>query len=138
MKHLHAFGKLAFTAIATAALAACGGSDSPTTKAPAFKLEIASTEGFPGTYGDVGEYETVKGTLSGEVEKTKVEAIISTMMTISKVIVCAPSESHGNTSIAATQQPAAAAALMFCARSRLAAAMRAPASTSSRSVCRVR
>ena len=68
MKHLHAFGQLAFTAIATAALAACGGSDSPTPKAPAFKLEIVSTEAFPGTYGDVGEYETVKGTLSGEVD----------------------------------------------------------------------
>ena len=67
MKHLHAFGPLAFTVIATAALAACGGSDS-TTKAPAFKLEVTSTEAFPGTYGDVGEYETVKGTLSGEVD----------------------------------------------------------------------
>ncbi len=68
MKQLHAFGKLALTAAAAAALAACGGSDSTPTKAPAFKLEVTSTEAFPGTYGDVGEYETVKGTLSGEVD----------------------------------------------------------------------
>ncbi|WP_226449637.1 hypothetical protein [Acidovorax radicis] len=69
MRPLHAFGKIALTAAAAAALAACGGSsNSDAAKGPAFKLEITGTEAFPGTYGDVGEYQRVTGTLSGEVD----------------------------------------------------------------------
>ena len=72
MQPLRAFGKLALTAAAAAALAACGGSgssngdDAP--KGPALKLQITATEAFPGSYGDVGEYERLTGTISGEVD----------------------------------------------------------------------
>ncbi|MFY3382885.1 alpha/beta hydrolase domain-containing protein [Paracidovorax sp. MALMAid1276] len=55
------------TAAAAATLAACGGSGS-SNDGPAFKLAITATEAFPGTFGDVGEYERVTGTLSGEVD----------------------------------------------------------------------
>ncbi|HCL86858.1 MAG TPA: hypothetical protein DIC45_10265 [Comamonadaceae bacterium] len=62
-------GKLALAAMAAAALAACGGSSNDgTPQGPSFKLEITSTEAFPGSYGDVGEYERLTGTLSGEVD----------------------------------------------------------------------
>ena len=59
---------IALTTVAAAAIAACGGSSNDAAKGPAFKLEITATEAFPGTYGDVGEYERVTGTLSGEVD----------------------------------------------------------------------
>ena len=57
MKPLRAFGKLALTAAAAAAITACGGSSNDAPKGPALKLAITATEAFPGTYGDVGEYE---------------------------------------------------------------------------------
>jgi len=68
MKPLRAFGKLALTAAAAAAITACGGSSNDAPKGPALKLAITATEAFPGTYGDVGEYERVTGTISGEVD----------------------------------------------------------------------
>jgi hypothetical protein len=69
--HLHTLGALALTAAAAAAITACGGSSSDdglTGKAPAMKLEITAREDFPGTYGTVGAYERLTGTLSGEVD----------------------------------------------------------------------
>ena len=66
MKPLRAFGKLALTAAAAAVIAACGGSSSDAPKGPSLKLAITATEAFPGTYGDVGEYERVTGTISGD------------------------------------------------------------------------
>ncbi len=62
-------------AFATCLLAACGGSDSepaPAPSAPAatpqFKLTVSATEDFPGSYGTVGAYEKLSGTLAGEVD----------------------------------------------------------------------
>ena len=64
-------------ALTTCLLAACGGSDSepaaaPPPPAPAatpqFKLTVSATEDFPGTYGTVGAYEKLTGTLAGEVD----------------------------------------------------------------------
>ncbi|CAN7341845.1 alpha/beta hydrolase domain-containing protein [Acidovorax sp. LjRoot118] len=71
-KHpLPTWGAIALTAAAAAAVTACGGSSSDdglTSKAPAMKLEITAREDFPGTYGTVGTYERLTGTLSGEVD----------------------------------------------------------------------
>ena len=71
-KHpLPTWGAIALTAAAAAAVTACGGSsndDGLTGKAPAMKLEITAREDFPGTYGTVGTYERLTGTLSGEVD----------------------------------------------------------------------
>ena len=60
------------------ALTACGGSDhddgtttapaTPVAGTPQLKLTITATTDFPGTYGTVGAYEQVTGTLSGEVD----------------------------------------------------------------------
>jgi len=58
-------------AFSTCLLAACGGSDAePAAPAatPQFKLTISTTEDFPGTYGSVGAYEKLTGTLAGEVD----------------------------------------------------------------------
>jgi hypothetical protein len=52
-------------------LAACGGDDdAPATRAatPRVTLAITATEDFAGSYGTVGAYERVTGTLSGEVD----------------------------------------------------------------------
>ncbi|MES2611653.1 MAG: hypothetical protein V4679_15505, partial [Pseudomonadota bacterium] len=68
---LPTFGVIALSAAAAAALTACGGSNSDdglTGKAPAMRLEITAREDFPGTYGTVGAYERLTGTLSGEVD----------------------------------------------------------------------
>ena len=40
MRSLHAFGKIALTTVAAAAIAACGGSSYDAAKGPAFKLEM--------------------------------------------------------------------------------------------------
>jgi hypothetical protein len=56
---------------AAALLAACGGSDDDapaTPKTPQLRLTITATEAFAGTYGTVGEYERLSGTLAGEVD----------------------------------------------------------------------
>ena len=60
------------------ALTACGGSDhddavtpvptTPVAVTPQLKLTITATTDFPGTFGTVGAYEQVTGTLSGEVD----------------------------------------------------------------------
>ena len=56
--------------VAATLLAACGGSDTsnPPAATPQLRLSITATEAFPGTYGDVGEYERLTGTVSGEVD----------------------------------------------------------------------
>lgn len=58
------------TALAACLLAACGSDDEPAAPAatPQFKLSISATEDFPGTYGSVGAYERLSGTLAGEVD----------------------------------------------------------------------
>ncbi|GKS85529.1 hypothetical protein AVMA1855_15275 [Acidovorax sp. SUPP1855] len=55
--------------LAAALLAACGGSDSPpAASAPQMRLSITATEDVAGTYGSVGAYEKLTGTLRGEVD----------------------------------------------------------------------
>lgn len=53
--------------------AACGGGSSsnppaPPAATPELRLSITSTEDYPGSFGSVGEYERVRGTISGEVD----------------------------------------------------------------------
>ena len=60
-------------AIAAAlALAACGSDDddngAPATATPQFTLTVTSTADFPGSYGSVGAYERLEGTLAGEID----------------------------------------------------------------------
>jgi hypothetical protein len=59
----------------TMLVAACGGGGGDDAGAaatpaatPAITLAITATEDFPGSYGDVGAYEKLTGTLSGEVD----------------------------------------------------------------------
>ncbi|WP_280156136.1 alpha/beta hydrolase domain-containing protein [Piscinibacter sp. XHJ-5] len=62
-----------------ALLAGCGGGDdAPAPSAtPQATLTITATEDFPGSYGDVGGYEKLTGTLAGEVDpKDRHNAII--------------------------------------------------------------
>lgn len=52
---------------------ACGGGSSsnppaPPAATPELRLSITSTEDYPGSFGSVGEYERVRGTLQGEVD----------------------------------------------------------------------
>lgn len=59
--------------LAAALLAACGSShdDAPAAQpvaAPQIRMTIASTEDMEGSFGDVGAYEKVTGTLHGEVD----------------------------------------------------------------------
>lgn len=52
-------------------LAACGGSDddaAPAPKTPELRLTISATEDFAGSYGSVGAYERLTGTIAGEVD----------------------------------------------------------------------
>ncbi|PZP94760.1 MAG: hypothetical protein DI587_24640 [Variovorax paradoxus] len=63
------------TAVLVAALlAACGGSDNddppvtPPAATPQLKLSVTATEDFPGSYGSVGAYEKLTGSISGEVD----------------------------------------------------------------------
>jgi hypothetical protein len=51
-----------------ALLASCGGKDAEQPKTPLFKLTVSATEDFPGTYGSVGAYEKLTGSLVGEVD----------------------------------------------------------------------
>ena len=56
---------------AAAALAACGGSgggDGPAAGTPQMRMTITATEDFAGSFGSVGAYEKVSGTLHGEVD----------------------------------------------------------------------
>jgi hypothetical protein len=57
--------------LAAALLAACGGSDDdapPAPKTPQLRLTITATEAFAGSWGTVGEYERLSGTVAGEVD----------------------------------------------------------------------
>lgn len=68
-------------AASVALLAGCGGSDdnnntggntsstgTTPSRTPALTLKITGTQDFAGTYGSVGQYEQVSGTISGEVD----------------------------------------------------------------------
>jgi hypothetical protein len=56
--------------MAACLLAACGGSDDGNASAgtPQIKLSITATEDMPGSFGSVGAYEKLTGTVSGEVD----------------------------------------------------------------------
>ncbi|WP_326541749.1 alpha/beta hydrolase domain-containing protein [Pseudorhodoferax sp.] len=60
--------------LAATLLAACGGSDNddppvtPPAATPQLKLSVTATEDFPGSYGSVGAYERLTGSISGEVD----------------------------------------------------------------------
>ena len=59
--------------LAACTLAACGGSDDdvvapPPAATPQLKLSVTATEDFPGSYGAVGAYEKLTGSISGEVD----------------------------------------------------------------------
>ena len=58
------------TALTASLLAGCGGGGAEPAATPQFKLTITATEAFPGTYGTVGAYEKLTGTLAGEVDPT--------------------------------------------------------------------
>ena len=50
-------------------LSACGGSDDdPAPSTPQLRLSITTTEDFAGSYGTVGAYEKISGSVSGEVD----------------------------------------------------------------------
>jgi hypothetical protein len=64
---------------ATALLAGCGGGDdaSAAGATPQMTFSVTATEDFPGTYGSVGAYQKLTGTLAGEVDpKDRHNAII--------------------------------------------------------------
>lgn len=65
-------GRLARAALAAATaalLSACGGSGGTSGgRTPQMRLSITATEDFPGSFGSVGAYEKVSGTLRGEVD----------------------------------------------------------------------
>ncbi|HSW06603.1 alpha/beta hydrolase domain-containing protein [Aquabacterium sp.] len=69
MKHVF---RLAASAAAFSLLAACGGNDDPppaaAAKTPQLRLTISATEPFAGSYGTVGDYEKLTGTIAGEVD----------------------------------------------------------------------
>jgi hypothetical protein len=71
--NLRITSRLAAVAIAAAtALAACGGGDDDAPPAtpltPELRLTVTATEDYPGSFGSVGAYERVTGTISGEVD----------------------------------------------------------------------
>lgn len=51
-------------------LAACGGNDAPAEPpvAPQIRITITSAEDYPGTFGSVGAYERLRGTIAGEID----------------------------------------------------------------------
>ncbi|RYF08211.1 MAG: hypothetical protein EOO31_03475 [Comamonadaceae bacterium] len=60
-------------ATVAALIAGCGGSsggggDASASAAPQMRMTVTATEDFPGTFGSVGAYEKVSGTLHGEVD----------------------------------------------------------------------
>ncbi|MEP6872958.1 MAG: alpha/beta hydrolase domain-containing protein [Burkholderiales bacterium] len=70
---------VALAGTVAALLSACGGSDDTAGPAatPQMTLTVTATEDFPGTYGSVGAYEKVTGTVAGEVNpKDRHNAII--------------------------------------------------------------
>lgn len=76
----HAMALALGGATAILLLAACGGSEGgggggsggggtpPQTRTPALILKITGTQDFAGSYGSVGQYEQVTGTITGEVD----------------------------------------------------------------------
>ncbi|MFZ4285252.1 alpha/beta hydrolase domain-containing protein [Variovorax sp. HJSM1_2] len=90
-RHLHTIGAAAITAAAATALTACGGGGNGTiiSKAPALKLEITAREDFPGSFGTVGAYERLSGTLSGEVDPA------NTKNTVIQDLALAPLNARG-------------------------------------------
>ncbi|KAF1019327.1 MAG: hypothetical protein GAK30_03170 [Paracidovorax wautersii] len=77
MKTNTARGGLLAAALAAAWLTACGGDDNngngnstspPASQTPRLQLSISATEDMPGSFGDVGAYEKVSGTIAGEVD----------------------------------------------------------------------
>ncbi|WP_407716197.1 alpha/beta hydrolase domain-containing protein [Comamonas testosteroni] len=68
---MHVF-KLTIAAMAAAIAAGCGGGDGGKSvnesAKPRLAIQITSTQDFPGTYGSVGAYEKVSGTISGELD----------------------------------------------------------------------
>jgi hypothetical protein len=59
--------------LTTSLLASCGSTDTEQAKTepvktPQFKLTVSATEDFPGTYGSVGSYQKLTGSLVGEVD----------------------------------------------------------------------
>jgi len=66
-------GRCMAVAWLTLALTACGGGDDATTPPPAaatpqLRLTVSATEDFSGTYGSVGAYEKLTGSIAGEVD----------------------------------------------------------------------
>ena len=61
---------LSATAMAVLLLAGCGGggSGSGSARTPAFTLSVSATDDFPGSFGTVGAYERLSGTLAGELD----------------------------------------------------------------------
>ncbi|MDA8520355.1 alpha/beta hydrolase domain-containing protein [Acidovorax sp. NCPPB 4044] len=60
----------ALAATTSLLLAACGGGGGGdgSSGTPRMRMEISATEDFPGSYGSVGAYEKVSGTLRGELD----------------------------------------------------------------------
>lgn len=65
-------GALAACSVTLLLATACGGGGNspaaPAPKTPQLRLTITATDAFAGTYGTVGEYERVTGTIAGEVD----------------------------------------------------------------------
>lgn len=86
MKRNKTWHAMALAGAACLALAGCGGNDDDHSagggggngggggggeqpaRTPALTLKIESTQDFPGSYGAVGQYEQVRGSISGEVD----------------------------------------------------------------------
>ncbi|APW38799.1 hypothetical protein RD110_17605 [Rhodoferax koreense] len=62
------FGTTLSALAVAAALTACGGGGGGSATTPALKLNITATEDFAGSYGSVGAYEKLTGTIAGEVD----------------------------------------------------------------------
>jgi hypothetical protein len=66
------FRSLSFAALLLPLATACGGGGNDATaappKTPQMTLTITATEAFAGSYGAIGEYEKLTGTLAGEVD----------------------------------------------------------------------
>lgn len=71
-------------------LAACGGSDDTPAPAapartPALTFAVTATEDFPGTYGAVGAYEKLTGTVSGELDPKDTRNAVITDLALAPV-----------------------------------------------------
>jgi hypothetical protein len=78
-RHPALLSSIPTVALACCALAACSGDDDTpaAAAAPQMTLTVSATEAFPGSWGSVGAYEKVTGTIAGEVDpKDRHNAII--------------------------------------------------------------